>query len=545
MSNIQQANRQSPKGRKIERGPYHRLPPWARAALDEYVDDCTATGRFGQGHAGAVRSRVSRFLERCAGGGCRALGDVRVGDVVSYLVANREDRGCGDAERGMRAGNVRAFLTWAADRGLARRAAAEACKPCMLDVLGDIAPLTGAFPATPLDPDGFLAAARRAVWEGMSSEGYSGSHLSSVWRALVALFLSLDASGACYSAAFAEAWLERAREGDGEGWRARDYATALACFDARGGLGGRVPHARLPSLVPPPWASEAIGRWSDLLAREGLAASTVCSAGVAATRLALHADSAGASSWGDLDAGMVSGFCLSAPGVGRSTAQLYCRKARAFLKWLSESGETFGPIWLAVPVPASPPAAPPDVLSEADVAALAAYRGSASSWLEARDAAMVSLGLWAGLRASDVVALRLDALDWRSSTMSLAQAKTGRRLTLPMPAEAGNDVARYLLDYRPETASPLVFVKDRAPRDGLGPAACRDALDRALGRASGGFHVLRRTFATGMLAGGAPRGVVAEALGHRGESSVHRYLALDTGRMRACALPLSMLGGDR
>ena len=65
---------------------------------------------------------------------------------------------------------------------------------------------------------------------------------------------------------------------------------------------------------------------------------------------------------------------------------------------------------------------------------------------------------------------------------------------------------------------------------------------RTFGPHVGGFHALRRTFATAMLRGGAGRRGVAEALGHATDRSTGPYLSLDAERMRSCALSLSECG---
>ena len=58
-----------------------------------------------------------------------------------------------------------------------------------------------------------------------------------------------------------------------------------------------------------------------------------------------------------------------------------------------------------------------------------------------RDHAMVMLAVSTGLRCCDIVALRLDEIDWHRDEIRLVQAKTSRPLVLPLPTPAGNDVA--------------------------------------------------------------------------------------------------------
>lgn len=73
--------------------------------------------------------------------------------------------------------------------------------------------------------------------------------------------------------------------------------------------------------------------------------------------------------------------------------------------------------------------------------------------VSARDAAIVLLCLASGLRACDVVNLKVDDLDWRGSTLGIVQQKTGNPLTLPLPALVLKILADYVLHERPETTA--------------------------------------------------------------------------------------------
>ena len=147
-----------------------------------------------------------------------------------------------------------------------------------------------------------------------------------------------------------------------------------------------------------------------------------------------------------------------------------------------------------------------------------------------------------GLRSCDVLGLKMSDISWARSKVTIVQKKTGAQLDLPLTVAAGNAVAAYICRGRPESPSPLVFVKHRAPYDGLTKCACREALVRTFGPHVTGFHILRRTFATSMLRAGAGRRGVSEALGHRTELSTRPYLSLDAERMRMCALSPSGCG---
>jgi integrase len=83
--------------------------------------------------------------------------------------------------------------------------------------------------------------------------------------------------------------------------------------------------------------------------------------------------------------------------------------------------------------------------------------------VSARDAAITLLALATGLRACDIIALRLADVDWRGQTISIVQQKTGNPLTLPLPALVAGKLARYVLGERPGSADDHVFLRSVAP----------------------------------------------------------------------------------
>jgi integrase len=166
-----------------------------------------------------------------------------------------------------------------------------------------------------------------------------------------------------------------------------------------------------------------------------------------------------------------------------------------------------------------------------------------------RDYAMVVLAVSTGLRCCDVVALRLDEIDWRRDEIRLVQAKTSRPLVLPLPALAGNAVAEWILHGRPDCEAPEVFVRLKAPLVKLGSSTGSTLMRRRLARAgidhSAGdgksFHALRRTTGTRLIESGAGLPLAAQVLGHARIDSSRRYFALASEQLRQCCLPLDGL----
>ncbi len=80
-----------------------------------------------------------------------------------------------------------------------------------------------------------------------------------------------------------------------------------------------------------------------------------------------------------------------------------------------------------------------------------------------RDAAIVLLGLSTGIRACDLINLKLSDIDWINETISFKQNKTGNTVCLHLTISIGNSIARYLSEERPKTASAVLFVRQLAP----------------------------------------------------------------------------------
>ena len=90
-------------------------------------------------------------------------------------------------------------------------------------------------------------------------------------------------------------------------------------------------------------------------------------------------------------------------------------------------------------------------------------RACAAGRVSARNAAITLLAVTTGLRACDIIALRLADVDWRGQAIGIVQRKTGNPLTLPLPALVMGKLAGYVLGERPATADDHVFVRVVAP----------------------------------------------------------------------------------
>ncbi len=164
-----------------------------------------------------------------------------------------------------------------------------------------------------------------------------------------------------------------------------------------------------------------------------------------------------------------------------------------------------------------------------------------------RSYAMATLALYLGLRSSDIIRLRFGQISWIQNTITVIQQKTKATQVLPLTAVVGNAIADYVVNHRPESKSPYVFVSHRPPFGQLTRIACYCGSIALLGDASPkgtpkGLHVMRRTFATGLLRSQVKHELVSSILGHSSPESISPYLSLDEERMARCALDLSLVG---
>jgi site-specific recombinase XerD len=164
-----------------------------------------------------------------------------------------------------------------------------------------------------------------------------------------------------------------------------------------------------------------------------------------------------------------------------------------------------------------------------------------------RNYAMLLLALRTGLRTIDIVNLKLRDIHWKSSTLEIVQAKTDTALALPLLADVGNAIADYILNGRPDSPQPKIFLRTQAPHQNLAGRSSGYAVSCKTMKAAGihqgqteqkGFHCLRHSLAARLLAQETPLPVISSILGHRDKDSTNVYLSTDLQHLRVCALSL-------
>jgi integrase len=158
-----------------------------------------------------------------------------------------------------------------------------------------------------------------------------------------------------------------------------------------------------------------------------------------------------------------------------------------------------------------------------------------------RDYAMLLPIATYGLRASEVVALTLDHIDWRRDELRVPRRKVDGVLLLPLTPEVGAALLDYIRRGRPADPSRVVFLRVRPPAGVLKATAVIEVF-QAHARRSGlgipfhGPHCLRHSLAVRLLREGVSLKAIGDVLGHRGVESTCVYLRLATDDLRDVAL---------
>jgi site-specific recombinase XerD len=229
-----------------------------------------------------------------------------------------------------------------------------------------------------------------------------------------------------------------------------------------------------------------------------------------------------------------------AAGLRPRSAQVRASAVRALLRFAWLESLTTVPLAGAVGSFAAPAgAAVPEGLSPGQAGDFLAFVRSCPGGL--RNEPMMALLLRLALRASEAAALRLDGIAWRQGVITV-RGKGNRADQVPLPADVGEPLARYLRDGRPAgPAHRQVFLALDAPHGPLTGPAVTSVAGRALRdagiRGNGAAHLLRHTAACGVLAGGGGLAEAGQLLRHAGPEVTAVYARSDISALRSIARP--------
>lgn len=335
------------------------------------------------------------------------------------------------------------------------------------------------------------------------------------------------------------------RTGRFSGQRRSSFMRLVTLFDAlivtgevplgvrRRGGGGRRPVSAAFTALASAWEAE--------MEERGLAVATREAYGRVARGYLVFLEDDGIVRLEDAGAGTVTAFLESLLERGWARASLFwvVSNFRPFLGFTGrrDLAEAIGLAGIRRPYPIVP------VVAGDDVERVITACGSPGA-VTARDAGITLLALLTGLRACDIIGLRLADIDWRAGVVGLVQQKTGNPLVLPLPNLVTARLAEYVLTERPATASDHVFVRRVAPFTRLSDHASIHRVITTVFTAAGvadpraGTRLLRHTAASRLMAAATALPTISAVLGHARVESTSVYLTVDDERLRRCVLPV-------
>lgn len=277
-----------------------------------------------------------------------------------------------------------------------------------------------------------------------------------------------------------------------------------------------------------------VERMNEYMALRGLRPNTVSTFTRCARRFLAHA--------GKVPTGItttdVEGFLLELVRRGRSPLTRNVNLAAIRCLLASTLGDKGRSITAGIPS-AKHPRRCPEILSGSEVARL----------LDATESpkyrAIFMLAYGAGLRISEIRALRVCDIDSERMLIHVPDGKTGPRHVMLSPRVL-TALRTYWKVARPK--GPELFPGGRRPRPGT--QLTRESINKVLakvGRQAGITkrvhpHMLRHCFATHMLEAGADVRSVQVLLGHARLESTTTYLHLSSAHLRATPSPIDLLG---
>lgn len=143
-----------------------------------------------------------------------------------------------------------------------------------------------------------------------------------------------------------------------------------------------------------------------------------------------------------------------------------------------------------------------------------------------------------GMRRGEVVALRLDQVDWGGRKLHVFRLKRRQPQVYPLLPVVAEALARYIDTVRPQISICEIFLGLNAPHRALTPAALFNVVNdkfKALGIEAKhrGPHALRHACAARLAAQGLSFKEIGDHLGHRSASATMTYAKVDMRALRA------------
>ena len=229
-----------------------------------------------------------------------------------------------------------------------------------------------------------------------------------------------------------------------------------------------------------------------------------------------------------------------------------CAQLRNFFRYLFQTGKTSANLAVGIPSVAQRYATrlPRHLTTEEIQKLLEAVRAETTTGR--RNHAMVLLMARLGLRAEEVIHIRLDDIDWRAGEI-LVRGKGKRSDRLPLPTDVGQAMTDYICQDRKSSSTRAVFVTKRPPHVAFKDGQVLNNILRRAYQTTGlkpptpyvGSHILRHSLAVDLVHKGASLEEIGDVLRHRSRATTMIYAKLDVHGLRTIAQPWPVAGGAK
>jgi len=297
--------------------------------------------------------------------------------------------------------------------------------------------------------------------------------------------------------------------------------------------------------------NQAVQAFIKYLSKIGRSPKTIDSYQRYSMRFLDHLEKQGLTDLSDLSVELLYSYTSTMAGLNHATVRSTLGPVRIFLSFLFRNGYIGQDLSQFVgKVSVRTQARIPSVWTKEEVLKLldAIDRGNPSG---KRDYAIILLVARLGIRIGDVNRLKFENIDWRKSSISFVQNKTGNLVCLPLLKDVGWAIIDYVENGRPKIDSPYVFLthippfKNYADENHLHATIQKylvltDIQDQP--RKKRGMHSLRHTLANRLQENRETYHTISSALGHSSPDSAAIYLKTDIELLRECALDPTEVG---
>ena len=159
-----------------------------------------------------------------------------------------------------------------------------------------------------------------------------------------------------------------------------------------------------------------------------------------------------------------------------------------------------------------------------------------------RDKCMIFLAAQTGLRSGDILGLTFKEIFWDKNVIIKIQAKTGIRVSVPLPENLKYLLIDYIKNHRPDSKEDYIFICQES-KTRYSDAELYSILLKyfkkstvVVGNRKHGPHALRHSLAARLLDNNTPMPVITGILGHKNINTTSKYLSIDIEGLRRASL---------